>query len=246
MPSQWEDFFNAHAGEYDQNPFTFHTEGEVSFLLSLYPVPPGSHFLDVGCGTGRHAIELAKRGHRVTGIDQSAGMLQVARAKARREGVEPEFIQADARDFTLDRQFDYAICLCEGGFGLLERGEDAEAHDGAILHNIAAHLKPNAPFVMTALNGYTAIRQMTDEHVTGGAFDPATMVSFYMDEWDLPGGVRPMQIYERLFIPPEVTRMMREAGFAVDNVYGGTAGSWGQRPLRLDEIEAMYLGRRAN
>ncbi|RYG40492.1 class I SAM-dependent methyltransferase, partial [bacterium] len=129
MPHQWEAFFDAHARDYDQNPFTFHTEGEISFLLSLYPVPPGSHFLDVGCGTGRHAVELAKRGHRVTGIDISAGMLNVARARAQQAGVEVEFIKADAREFTLDRQFDYAICLCEGGFGLLERGEDPEAHD---------------------------------------------------------------------------------------------------------------------
>jgi len=243
-PTGWRDFFNNHANTYDDNPFTFHTEMEVAFLLALYPVPKGSRFLDIGCGTGRHAIELAKRGFRVTGVDFSSGMLNVARAKARREGVEVEFVEADATNFAFDQVFDYAICLCEGGVGLVDRGADAEAHDLAIFKNIAAHLRPNAPFVLTALNGYSAIRQMNDELVQAGRFDPGSMISFYQDEWDLPSGPEIVTVYERLFIPPEVRRMLQESGFTVDNVYGGTAGSWGQRALSLDEVEAMYIARK--
>jgi len=242
--SQWQTFFDQNAGRYDENPFTFHTEMEVGFLLALYPVPRGSSFLDIGCGTGRHAIELARRGFKVTGVDFSEGMLSIARAKAAREGVEVEFVHADATDFALDRLFDYGICLCEGGVGLVERGADAEDHDRKIFQNVAAHLKPNAPFVLTALNAYSAIRQMNDGLVQAGQFDPASMISFYQDQWDLPDGSQTVTIYERLFIPPEVTRMLRDSGFNVDNVYGGTAGSWGQRALSLDEVEAMYICRK--
>ncbi|MDX2064486.1 MAG: class I SAM-dependent methyltransferase [Fimbriimonadaceae bacterium] len=245
MGPSWQQFFDTHAPHYDQNPFTYHTAEEVQFLLNLYPVPPGAKILDVGCGTGRHAIEFARRGFQVTGVDFSLGMLEVARRKATELNLAVEFIHADAREFTLDVAFDYGICLCEGGIGLLQRGEDPFAHDGAILRNIARHLRPNAPFVMTALNGYSIIRQMKDEHIAEGRFDPASMVAFYVDEWDLPEGTQRVAIYERLLIPPEMTRLMRDSGFAVDNVYGGTAGAWGQRPLSLDEVEAMYIGRRA-
>ena len=54
--------------------------------------------LDVGCGTGRHAIELAKRGYSVTGVDLSDSMLQQAMEKAHGEKVSVNFLKADARE----------------------------------------------------------------------------------------------------------------------------------------------------
>ncbi|RYG24585.1 class I SAM-dependent methyltransferase [bacterium] len=243
--SQWQAFFDAHAPHYDANPFTQYTQAEIDFLLSLFALPTGSSILDVGCGTGRHAVELAKRGYRVTGIDLSEGMLNVARAKAAVEGVDVKFVQADATNFQTDERFDAAICLCEGGPSLIGKGDDAEVHDTAIFRSIANALKPSAPFLLTTLNGYATIRQMSDQITHEGRFDPATMISKYEDEWDLPEGTRVVQIYERLFIPPEVVKMLRNVGFRVDNVFGGTAGHWAQRPISLDEIEAMYVCRKA-
>ena len=242
--STWQRFFDAHAPHYDENPFTQHTAKEVDFLLGLYPVLPGSRILDVGCGTGRHAVELARRGYQVTGIDISAGMLEVARRKAEAAGVEVGFRQADATDFAFDEPFDIAVCLCEGAVGLVERGADAEAHDLSIFRNIATSLRPNAPFVLTALNGYAVIRQMKDEQTHDGRFDPATMVSNYEDDWQLPEGPIRMTIHERLFIAPEVVSMLGKAGFVVDNVFGGTAGHWARRFLSLDEVEAMFVCRK--
>lgn len=243
--ANWQAFFDAHAPYYDENPFTQHTKNEVDFFLSLFPLPKGSAILDLGCGTGRHSVELAKRGYKVTGVDLSEGMLQVARAKAAVEGVEVAFIQADAAQFQTDAPFDAAVCLCEGGPGLIQKGQDAEEHDLSIFRTAAKALRANAPFLLTTLNGYATIRQMNDQIVHEGRFNPATMVSSYEDEWDLPEGTRVVQIYERLFIPPEVVRLLREAGFHVDNVFGGTAGHWGQRQLGLDEVEAMYVCRKA-
>lgn len=263
MANTWQQFFDSHAPFYDQNPFTQNTVAEVDFFLSLFPLSVGASILDMGCGTGRHAVELAKRGYRVTGVDISEGMLEVARKKAETEDVSVRWVQADATkpldllaptssegDTSADHEmregelFDAAISLCEGGFGLVGQGEDAETHDRAILDNIAAHLKPSAPFLLTTLNGYQVIRQMKDEFIDADRFDPATMVSNYEDQWDLPEGPRVVQIRERLFIPPEMVKILRESGFRCDRVFGGTAGNWGQRPLSLDEIEAMYVCRK--
>jgi 2-polyprenyl-3-methyl-5-hydroxy-6-metoxy-1,4-benzoquinol methylase len=243
-PRAWQRFFDAHAEHYDQNPFTNHTEKEVDFLLELYPIRPGARILDVGCGTGRHAVELAKRGYQVVGLDISEKMLDVARRKAADAGVTVEFIHGDATDFAFEEKFDAAICLCEGAVGLVERGQDAEAHDLAIFRNIANSLKPNAPFVLTALNAYAVIRQMNDDRTHEGRFNPVTMISNYEDDWQLPEGPTRMTIYERLFIAPEVVRMLKESGFQVDNVFGGTAGHWGRRFLSLDEVEAMFVCRK--
>jgi len=227
-----------------ENAFTGNTRVEVEFILDLFNLPAGSTILDIGCGTGRHSIGLARHGFKVTGVDQSEGMLAEAKKAAAKAGAEVEWIQADATKWHSDLLFDAALCLCEGGLGLAELDENPVAHDLNILHNIAASVRPNGFFLMTSLNGYAVIRQMTDELIEKRNFDPATMVTVYQDEWNLPEGKKSMMIRERLFIPPEVVAMLTHVGFEVLNVWGGTAGEWRKRPVKLDEIEAMYFCRR--
>lgn len=227
-----------------ENAFTGNTRAEVEFIVDLFKLPPGSSILDVGCGTGRHSIGLARQGFKVTGLDQSEGMLNEAKKAAAQASAEVEWIQADATEWYSDLLFDGALCICEGGLGLSELNENPVAHDLNILRNIAASLRPNGLFLMTSLNGYAVIRQMTDELIEKRQFDPATMVTLYQDEWNLPEGKKTMTIRERLFIPPEVVAMLNHVGFEVLNVWGGTAGEWRKAPVKLDEIEAMYFCRR--
>lgn len=253
----WEQFFDEHAPFYEQNPYTKNTRAEVEFMLDLFKLPAGSTILDLGCGTGRHAIALAEKGFRVTGVDLSAGMLAQAKMNAQSKGVrmfaEDEvpnlpgvrFIKADATTFRSDIEFDAVINLCEGGFGLIEKSEDPIAHDLGILRSAYLACRANGWFLLTAMNGYAIIRQMSDEQVQDGRFDPATMLSVYDDEWDLPEGKKIVPIYERLFIPPELIALLRHTGFEVLNVWGGTAGEWGQRPIKLDEVEAMFVCRKS-
>src|SRR5262249_33609470 len=153
-------------------------------------------------------------------LDLSPGMLQVAQEKAQAAGVQVTWVESDATSFAFDQPFDAAICLCEGGFGLLGAEDDPWEHDFAILRCVSAALKPAGCCLLTAPNGSSALRRMQDEHVATGRFDPATMVADYDDEWDLPEGTRIMRVRERLFIAPEIVRMLREAGFRVDAVYG--------------------------
>lgn len=241
VTQSWRDFFDQHAPYYLQNSFTKNTIVEVQFLVDVMELKGGMRLLDVGCGVGRHAIELARRDIQVTGIDLSPGMLFEAQRDARAAGQTVEFIEADATQWVAPEPFDAAICICEGGLGLIGHDEDAVQHDLSILQNVGKSLKPGAPFLMTALNGYASIRAMKDEDVEAGGFDPATMVSRYANTMELPEGPTTVHINERLFIPPEMTAMLYHAGFEVQHVWGGTAGDWGKRPLKLDEIEAMYV-----
>jgi SAM-dependent methyltransferase len=240
--SSWETFFAAHAAIYDDNGFTKNTLHEVDFLLEELSVPPGARILDVGCGTGRHSIELARRGYRMTGLDLTPSMLERAKEKATTAGIHVDWVRGDATKFAIDTPFDAAICLCEGAFGLLGTGDDAIEHPLAILSNISRSLKPGATAVFTVLNGLWMIRMHKQQDVEHGTFDPLTL-SQTGDHCPIEG--HPLvRATERAFIPTELVLLFRLAGLSVRHIWGGTAGNWGRRKINLDEIEIMVVARK--
>jgi len=239
----WREFFDSFAPQYMNEVFTVDSVREAAFLAEVLDLPAGAAVLDIGCGTGRHAVELAKHGYRVTGLDISRGMLAEAAKAAAVAGVELELIEADATSFDLDRRFDAAVCLCEGAFTLVGADDPVE-HDLAILRCALAALEPQAPFVLTALNGLRTIRDATPEQVADGRFDPMTLCQAYDMEWEAPDGPRSLPMRERGYVPSELSLLCRTAGFAVEHVWGGTAGAWGRRPVDLDEWEIMVVMRR--
>jgi ubiquinone/menaquinone biosynthesis C-methylase UbiE len=99
------------AASYDQekNGLIFIEERHADRLLAQLPF---SRVLDVGSGTGRHALKLARRGASVTAIDQSPEMLAVARQAAQREGLPIDFrLTSLADDLPFEaQQFDLLIC----------------------------------------------------------------------------------------------------------------------------------------
>jgi SAM-dependent methyltransferase len=90
--------------------------------------------LDLGCGTGNHALPLARRGYEVVGVDRSESMLERARAKGE-DGV--AFELGDIRDIRLDREFD-AVLLLFAVLGYQHTNEDVLA----ALRTAHAHLRP--------------------------------------------------------------------------------------------------------
>jgi len=237
--STWERFFDAHAPIYEDNEFTKNTVPEVDFLLEELRLPPGGSVLDVGCGTGRHAIELAKRGYAVTGLDLSSEMLARAVDAAKAANVRVEWIHADATQFTFPARYDAAICLCEGAFGLLGQSDDPIEQPLSILCNISRSLKPQGKAVFTVLNAAAMLRRCQNRDVAEGRFDPLTMVE--SSEHPPQEGSPPIAVRERAFVPTELRLLFRIAGMSVVHIWGGTAGNWGRRPLDLDEMEIMIV-----
>ena len=121
---QWyESLFENYGKTYDRESFTQGTIGECDFIEKELNFNKSLKILDVGCGTGRHSIELSKRGYSVTGIDLSESQLAQAKEKAKKENLQIEFQKHDARNLPFDNEFDAAIMLCEGGFPLMETDE---------------------------------------------------------------------------------------------------------------------------
>lgn len=241
--NQWEAFYDRHAPFYDRGAFTKHTIAEVDFLVAVLALEPGARILDLGCGTGRHSIELSRRGFRMTGVDLSSRMLQQAMAKANEAGVEVDWRHADATSYVATEPFDAALCLCGSAFTMPDLEADPLAHDRAILANVHRSLQPGGPFVLTTPNGYRRIRGVTDADIASGAFDPATMVQVREDDFAIGGAAGRMRYKERLYTLPELIALLESAGFAVEHAWGGTAGRWARRSLELDEIEVMVVAR---
>ncbi len=244
QPEEWAQFFNAHAVKYHEEPFTKATGEELKFILEELSLPEGSKILDVGCGTGRHAVALAKHGYKVLGVDISEGMLEEARRLAEKAGVQVEWLQSDATQMELEQQFDAAICLCEGAFGLLNSGDDPLTHELNILKRIHRALYPGAKLILTAPNGLRKIRHATKEQVELGEFDPGTITESFKLPIETDHGDQEIALRERGFVPSELRLMFTIAGFAVDAVYGGTAGAWDRAPVGLDEMEVMMISTR--
>jgi 2-polyprenyl-3-methyl-5-hydroxy-6-metoxy-1,4-benzoquinol methylase len=238
---EWQRFFRHEAPRYLDEVFTRNTVREVDFIIRELGCKPGQEILDVGCGTGRHALELAMRGFRCTGIDQSPDMLEIGQRKADEQGVAVDFVLGEASSIRLRKSFDHAICLCEGAFSLLEMGMDPVLYHKSILDNIVFMLKESGMFLLTVLNGLRFIRKYSDADVERGIFDPVSISAVE----DIPiEGSGPIKVVEKGFTPHELKRVLEDSGFAVQGIWGGTAGSWNKEPVKLDEIELMALCRK--
>jgi SAM-dependent methyltransferase len=225
------------AEAYLDYPFTRGTRQEVDFLVEALALPPGARVLDVGCGVGRHSLELARRGYRPLGVDISAGMLGAGRRTAAAEGLAVEFVQCDARRLDFGPTFDAAICLCEGAFGL---AGDIAGHR-AVLAGVARALKPAAPFVLTAGSALSAARGVAG----AAAFDPLTCTLVEETMIRSPAGeTKPVTLYTTCFTFRELVWLLEEAGFADVVGYGCMPGAFAARPPTLDDFEIMVLARR--
>ena len=242
--NNWEIFYDRHAKEYYKEPWVGSTVQEVDFIEKELSLQTGISIIDIGCGTGRHSIELAKRGYNITGIDISDKMLDEAREKAESLGLKAEFIHKDATNFNLDKKFDLAICLCEGAFGLLGFDEDPFLRDLKVLKNIYDVLKENAILIMTVSSAIPHFRRWNEEDLQDGTFDIINNVETFRMEDLYPDDAKDIIFKSKTFTPIELKMLLKMAGFTTLLIGGGTAGSWNKNRLLLDDHEIMVIGRK--
>jgi SAM-dependent methyltransferase len=118
------------------------TRADVDFVERELALAPRSTVLDVPCGSGRHSIELAARGHRVVGYDISAEAIDHARRAAGSAGIDLDFFEADMRAVPSDGRFDAVVCL-GNSFGYLDLQGTRD-----FVAAIAAALRPGGGLVV--------------------------------------------------------------------------------------------------
>lgn len=240
----WFDPIAAHLGKTYWAPdtgrvmaFTKGTEQEVGFLVEALSLETGMRVLDVGCGPGRHALALARRGIEVVGVDHSPDFVQLARDAAAVEGLPATFVELDVRDLAYDGEFDAAICLCQGGFGLLGGRDELQVFD-----RIAQSIRSGRRLALSAFSAAFAIRFLED----GEEFDPATGVLHEIATVrDGEGSEREFDLWTTCFTARELELLATRSGLAVDAVHGVAPGNYAARSPTFEHPELLLLAHRS-
>lgn len=222
--------FEAYAGYYDLLYRDKDYAAEAAYvagLLSCHSVPAGGHLLELGCGTGRHAVELARLGYRLHGIDSSAAM--IAQAEARRpECLARQFVLGlgDVRTARLDTKFDAVISLFH-----VASYQTTNADLLAMFQTAAYHLKPGGIFVFDCWYGPAVltdrpavrVKRLEDENVRLTRIAEPTIepnenrvdvhYEIVIESKDTPGLRRVCEVHRmRYLFKPELAQLLEQAG----------------------------------
>jgi len=227
-PDWWNGFFDGLMADFWQAVIPPEaTASEASFFEKALRLAPGARVLDVPCGHGRHALELARRGHRLTGLDLSADLLGAARAASAREGLAVEWASGDMREIPWAGVFDGAYCA-GNAFGYFD-----DAGNQAFLTAVGRALKPGGRFVLES--GWVAesllpqFRGTLDMKAGGirfqaeNRYDP---VSGYVENLFTAtrgGETTSRPARHRLYTCRQVLEMLGRAGFESFELFGSPA-----------------------
>ena len=233
--SHWFEAMAEHLGPaYLRYSFTKGTEQEVAFLVEALELAPGMTVLDVGCGPGRHAHAMARRGVKVHGVDIAARFVELAQADAP-DGA--TFQRLDARALPWEGEFDAAISLCQGAFGL-----DA-AGDAEVLAGMARALRPGGRLAVSAFSAYFQLRWLEESDT----FDADAGVNHERAVLRDPDGVdATFDLWTSCFTPRELRLLAERAGLVVRALHSVTPGGYGAAPPSLDQPELLLIADRAS
>jgi SAM-dependent methyltransferase len=223
------------------SPYLFHplltperTAEEIDFILGITGIKRSDRILDIGCGAGRHSIELAHRGYDVLGIDPSEVMIAAAKERAAEERVNPDFRQMRGEDLDFDSQFDLSLCL----FTTLGQVNDQE-DNRLLLLNAFRSLRSGGHFIVELQQpDWVEAHLKTEERLGSGEsyvdverdYDKTNKLVTEVFTRISPSGKRVYMLRYRLFNQDEIRQLLEWTGFGKINFYDG----YEQTALKVD------------
>ena len=249
--NQWyETLFENYGQKYDSESFTQGTIGECDFIEKEIGFNKSLKVLDIGCGTGRHSIELSKRGYNIIGIDLSDSQIARAREKAEKQGLKIDFLRYDARNLPFENEYDLVIMLCEGAFPLMETDE----MNYEILKKATKSLKEHGKIIFTTLNGLFPLYHSVEEFCASttdpgnttyrnNTFDLMTFRDYNITEFeDDDGNKKELECNERYYVPSEITWLLKTLGYTKIEIFGAKLGAFSRNDkLSTEDFEMLVI-----
>lgn len=201
---------------------------QVDQFVELLDLDAPASILDIPCGVGRHAVELAERGYAVTGVDATPAYLETARERASAAGVDLEFVEGDLREFRREEAFDVVLNLYTS-FGYFEDRAD----DERVARGFYRSLKPGGRLLMDLASKETLAsrfeaRTWEERDGTYVLFEReiTDAWSWIENRWVLVegGDVRTFSVSHRLYSAYELSQLLADAGFQGISQYGNLEG----------------------
>lgn len=217
-------------------------EAQIDGVERFLSLEPRSRVLDLACGSGRQTLEIARRGHRVLGLDSSEGALSEARHAARAEKLNVHFLQADTRNIPYRNDFD-AVVVLFGSFGYLPGDRD----DAKVLESVHKALKPGGKLLLDLLNKEWLMRHF-EPHIwepgeDGKGAVVLDQIAFNFESGRLDNrrtivaadGTRtPSHVSIRIYTLSEIKALLSSAGLVYRQSFGGFDGAaYGMDTQRL-------------
>jgi SAM-dependent methyltransferase len=243
----YESFFDeSYFAEYAGFITPERTARDLAAIAAYLELEPGARILDLCCGHGRHAIELALRGYRVCGQDLSEVFLERARREAEERGAKVEWARGDMRRIVPPPPFDAVISMFTA-FGYLENDQE----ERSVLREVYRVLRPGGRFLIDVVNRDFLMAQFGQrdwrERADGvrvlyeRELDALTGVNHERQIWiDPDGQAIQHEIHVRLFCASELRLMLESAGLEVEAAYGGYEGE----PLTRTSHRIVIVARR--
>jgi SAM-dependent methyltransferase len=218
------------------------TPVEIDRLEGLLALRPPLRILDLPCGQGRHAIELARRGYDVTGVDLSPFLLKVAEERAQADGVRVRWLAGDMRQPIAGEQFDVVLNLFTS-FGYFAD----EADDRKVVDAAAAMLVPGGHFLLEVINGERLMARFQErEWFTVGqaavverrSLDRTARRMVVERTVTTPDDTEVNLHAIRLYTGRDVSAILRGAGFGAVDLYG----DWNGEPLTPESLRVLAVG----
>ncbi len=250
MKQWYESLFDNYAKTYDKECFTQGTIGECDFIEKEIKHDKSLRIIDIGCGTGRHSIELTKRGYKVVGVDLSESQLESAKEKAKAQNLQIDFQKHDVRNLPFKNEYDLAIMLCEGGFPLMETDE----MNYEILKNVFNSIKSTGKLIFTTLNGLFPLfnsvkdflasqKEEGNAEYSNNSFDLMTFRDYNITAvTDDLGNTKELECNERYYVPSEITWLLKSLGFRKSDIYGAKLGAYSRNDkLTTNDFEMLVI-----
>jgi SAM-dependent methyltransferase len=211
--------------------WTDRTEAEVERAMRMLKPEGGERVLDLACGSGRHSLELKRRGFEVVGADISPELLEIARGDAEKEGLDVAFVEADLRELDFDAEFDIVLSLNDGAIGYLETDEENLRTFDVISRSLrqgGRHLMqlPNVLYAQEHLpqkswiSGSSMIELVEHRWNRSDRYMEGAMIPVRFGE--VLDELKPIEFRQRLYTVEELTEIMSSVGMELVRAFHGS------------------------